>query len=67
MKLTVNSDPLEVADGSSLHSLLQQLDKAGRPGIAVAVNGAVVPAAGWPSHALHPDDAVLVIQATQGG
>ena len=44
-----------------------QLGHAGRKGVAVALNGAVVPRAGWPSRSLADADHVLVIQATQGG
>ncbi|MEW6255572.1 MAG: sulfur carrier protein ThiS [Pseudomonadota bacterium] len=38
-----------------------------RRGIAVAVNGAVVPRARWPEHVLAPGDSVEIIQARQGG
>lgn len=38
-----------------------------RKGIAVAVNGSVVPRARWAAHALAAGDAVEIIQAKQGG
>lgn len=38
-----------------------------RRGVAVAVNGEVVPRAGWDARALHAGDEVEIIEATQGG
>lgn len=38
-----------------------------RRGIAVAVNGAVVPRARWAEHSLAAGDSVEIIQARQGG
>lgn len=36
-------------------------------GIAVALNGAVVPRAAWPSTAVNPGDTVEIVRARQGG
>ena len=36
-------------------------------GIAVALNGAVVPRAAWPETALKPGDNVEIVRAKQGG
>lgn len=36
-------------------------------GIAVAVNGAVVPKTQWTQATLHPNDSITIIKATQGG
>ncbi len=36
-------------------------------GIAVALNGAVVPRAAWPATALRPGDNVEIVRARQGG
>jgi sulfur carrier protein len=36
-------------------------------GIAVAVNGTVVPRAAWPSTDLHAGDQVEIVRARQGG
>ena len=65
--IRVNDQPHPLAAGATLASLLGELGLAGRKGVAVAINGAVVPRAGWPARVLAPDDRVLVIQATQGG
>ncbi len=67
MQLTVNDNAHETADGAHLDALLAELDLAARRGLAVAVNAVVVPAANWRHHALHDGDAILLIQATQGG
>lgn len=67
MKLTVNDELREFPEGISLHGLLTELGLAGRKGLAVAVNQAVVPASQWAAAQLCEGDAVLVIQATQGG
>jgi sulfur carrier protein len=42
------------------------IDVNGR-GVAVAVNGAVVPRAAWPQTALRAGDAVEIVGAKQGG
>jgi len=36
-------------------------------GIAVAVNGKVVPRGGWADHQLAPDDRIEIIRAIAGG
>jgi len=67
MKLTVNGEPVELAEGRSLLALLNQLGKSAQRGIAVAANGAVVSSANWEAHLLSEGDDVLIIQAAQGG
>jgi sulfur carrier protein len=44
----------------------QALETAQR-GIAVAVNGAVVPRAAWPQTPLHSGDNIEIVRARQGG
>ena len=59
------SEPLAVA---TLEALLAEkaIDTAQR-GIAVALNGAVVPRAAWPVTPLRPGDSVEIVRARQGG
>ncbi len=59
------SEPLAVA---TLAALLAEkaIDTAQR-GIAVALNGAVVPRAAWPATPLRPGDSVEIVRARQGG
>ena len=58
-------EPLVAA---TLAGLLEEkaVDVAQR-GIAVALNGAVVPRAAWPQTPLKPGDSVEIVRARQGG
>jgi sulfur carrier protein len=67
MTVRVNDRPHDVAGPATLFDLLRELALAERRGIAVALNGTVVPRTGWPSQPLAEADQILVIQATQGG
>jgi sulfur carrier protein len=63
----LNDQPEELGADPSLLALLGAHGIAERRGVAAAVNGAVVPRAGWAEHVLREGDRVLVIRATQGG
>ena len=39
----------------------------GQRGIAVALNGAVIPRAAWPQTPLRPGDSVEIVRALKGG
>jgi sulfur carrier protein len=53
---------------TTLESLLaEKAVDTGQRGIAVALNGAVVPRAAWPATALHPGDSIEIVRARQGG
>lgn len=67
MKVKVNDEVHELPESVSLQSLLAKLGMDTRPGLAVAVNDCVLPRASWSQRMLASGDAVLVIQATQGG
>ena len=67
MTVQVNESPREVPDASDLRSLMREIGIEEQKGVAVAVNGAIVPAATWSVTQLHANDQVLVVQATQGG
>lgn len=67
MKISVNDEAREVPEGLSLGALLAELGLESKPGLAVAVNQSVVPAAEQGARQLSAGDAVLIIQATQGG
>jgi sulfur carrier protein len=55
-------------DGSNLADLLaaQQIDPA-KPGVAVAINDAIVPRAEWAKAALKDGDAVEIVRPHSGG
>ncbi|MFD0823137.1 sulfur carrier protein ThiS [Micromonospora zhanjiangensis] len=66
MTLTVNGDPREVPAGTTVAERVGAVtDRV--LGIAVAVNGAVVPRAEWPGSTLRDGDRVEVLTAAQGG
>lgn len=68
MTVVVNGDAREVPAGATVNGLLEALghDPAGA-GIAVAVNGEVVPRGAWPATALRERDRIEVLGAAQGG
>jgi sulfur carrier protein len=66
MQLTVNGRVVEQPAELSVESLVESLIAA-RRGVAVAVNGAVVPRSTWAAVALTEGDAVEVLTAAQGG
>ena len=68
--LRVNGREVEVSDRATVAAIVQQVTQ--RPagfaqGVAVAVNGEVVPRGGWARTRLSDGDAVEVIMAVQGG
>jgi len=65
IRVNGESEPLAV---STLAGLVAEkaLDTAQR-GIAVALNGAVVPRAAWEQTTLKPGDSVEIVRARQGG
>lgn len=67
MNVTVNDEARNIPEGASLQTLIAELGLAEKSGLAVAVNAGVVPSARWSEHTLSDGDAVLLIQATQGG
>ena len=68
MTVIVNGRPAEVDPGQTVAGLLATLGHPpGGPGIAVALNGEVVPRSAWPSTRLDDNDRVEVLGASQGG
>jgi sulfur carrier protein len=68
MTVVVNGAPAQVAPGMTVSALLSWLghDPAGA-GIAVAVNGEVVPRGAWTTSTLGEHDRIEVLGAAQGG
>jgi sulfur carrier protein len=66
MKLIVNGEPRDQSDGATLADVVAQLTVA-PSGVAVAVNGVVVPRGSWSATTLSDDDRVEVLTAVQGG
>jgi sulfur carrier protein len=67
----VNGSEHTVPDGTTVHALLQAVlaqELADRPrGIAVALEGEVVPRSLWSTTAVAPGSVVEVLTAVQGG
>jgi sulfur carrier protein len=64
--VTINGEDRDVRAGASVDELVAELTSAPR-GIAVVVDGTVVPRSEWPSHTLTGRESVEVITAVQGG
>lgn len=62
----LNGTPHTVPDGTDVAAVVAGLVTAPR-GIAVAVNGCVVPRDRWPGTELRAGDRVEVLSASQGG
>jgi sulfur carrier protein len=68
MTVIVNGRPAEVATGETVAGLLAALGHPpGGPGIAVALNGEVVPRGAWATTSLDDHDRLEVLGASQGG
>lgn len=68
MKIVVNGVDLELPDGAPVTDAVAAVRPAAATrGIAVAVNGSVVPRSAWGDTQLEPDDKVEVLTAVAGG
>lgn len=63
----VNDSPRTLTAEATVAHLADELGLAGRKGVAIAINGTVVPRGTWPDRGLRDGDRILVIRATQGG
>lgn len=66
MNVTINGKSHEVSEISTLATALEQTGMP-RQGVAVAVDGAVVPRDAWERTQLTADSVVEVLTAVQGG
>ena len=66
MKITINGDERECADGTTLASLISDLGIKVKV-MAAAVNMEVVKKADWESHILSDDDKVELLHFVGGG
>ena len=65
IRVNGETQPLMVATLAAL--LEEKAVDTGQRGIAVAVNGAIVPRAAWPRTQLSPGDSIEIVRARQGG
>lgn len=68
MNVTINGDPREMPAGATVASVIESFPGApGGRGVAVAVEGEVVPRGAWNSTELREGARVEVVVAVQGG
>ena len=68
MTIELNGEPVVVADGASVAEAVERAGAGGeRRGVAVAVDGAVVPRSAWRRTTLADGQRVEVVGAIQGG
>jgi sulfur carrier protein len=65
IRVNGESEPLAAATLQAL--LAERAVDTEQKGIAVALNGAVVPRAAWPQTLLRPGDTIEIVRARQGG
>ncbi|WP_026360695.1 sulfur carrier protein ThiS [Amycolatopsis nigrescens] len=66
MEIQVNGDAREFPDGSTVAGVLEELGAA-RPGVAVALDGAVVPRGEWAGVTVRDGAQLEILVAVQGG
>ncbi len=67
MRITLNGETRELADGATVADVVDVSGARSPAGIAVAVDGEVVPRGEWNGHTLADGQQVEVLQAVQGG
>lgn len=67
MNVSVNGDAREVAQGATIEEVVRSLGAGAELGVAVAVNGEVVPKKNWAEATLNEGDRVEVLRAIGGG
>ncbi len=68
MIVELNGDRVELSDGASVADAVETAGaNSGRRGVAVAVDGEVVPRSGWEGTNLRDGQKVEVVEAIQGG
>ena len=67
MKVSINKQDYELADGTTLLAALKQVPNIPEKGIAVAVNNQVVSLSKWQETTLNNGDKITVIKAFDGG
>lgn len=69
MKVTVNGEPRDLADDATVADAVTAVAEGAAPskGVAVAVNGEVVPRSRWGEVRLDGSDRIEVLRAVGGG
>ena len=67
MKVLLNGEAAELADGATVEAALDALEIEAQRGVAVAVDAEVIPRGQWSATALHEGARVEILRAIQGG
>jgi sulfur carrier protein len=67
MTVEVNGRPVELSDGAAVSDAVSRAGGAPARGVAVAVDGSVVPRSAWESTTLREGQKIEVVGAIQGG
>ncbi len=67
MVVQINGQELTLPADASVNDALTAWNVNARKGVAVAVNGKVIPATQWADRVLANNDKLMIIKATQGG
>ena len=67
LEIRVNGQDVSATAATIAELLAEQAIEMGQRGIAVALNGSVVPRSAWGETALRPGDSVEIVRAMQGG
>ncbi|MDF3028822.1 MAG: thiamine biosynthesis protein ThiS [Fluviicola sp.] len=67
MTISLNNQTIEVEAQTKLSNLVFQQIGENSKGIAVAINGQVIPKDSWMETPVNENDELLIIKATQGG
>ena len=67
MKISLNGEELAVDDGVTIVELVRQLGREPGRGVAVAVNGEVIPRSVWEAAVISEADSVEILNAIGGG
>ena len=67
MRVELNGKPTALPDGATVAAAIEASGAAARRGVAVAVDGEVVPRSEWDATRLHEGEKIEVLAAIQGG
>jgi sulfur carrier protein len=67
LEIRVNGQDVSATAATIAELLAEQAIETAQRGIAVALNGSVVPRSAWGETALSPGDRVEIVRAMQGG
>ena len=67
MTITINNKQVEVVAQEVLQQIVFDQIGENAKGVAVAINGQVIPKDSWVETKVYENDDILIIKATQGG